>query len=148
MKIISTLTEQDFNDAYTIEQSSHLIPWSEQTFRSNQGERYLNKKIVCDDQLAGFLICQKVLDEATLFNIAIAPKYRQQGLAKLLLGHLMQELENNHVKILWLEVRESNRLAINLYYQLGFNEITVRKNYYPTKQGREDAIIMAYNIAF
>lgn len=148
MKTISTLTELDFDDAYAIEKLSHLIPWSEQTFRSNQGERYINKKVVLNNQLAGFLICQTVLDEATLFNIAIAPMYRKQGLATLLLDTLLQELTTKNIKILWLEVRESNTSAINLYHNLGFNEITIRKNYYPAKYGREDAIIMAYNISF
>lgn len=148
MKIISALTEADFIDAYTIEKLSHPIPWSEQTFRSNQGEHYLNRKIAVNHQLAGFAICQTVLDEATLFNIAIAPQFRQQGLAKQLLNHLLEELENKNIKILWLEVRESNTAAINLYQNLGFNELTIRKNYYPTKDGREDALIMAYNISF
>jgi ribosomal-protein-alanine N-acetyltransferase len=44
---------------------------------------------------------------------------------------------------LWLEVRASNTAAIALYESLGFNEATIRRNYYPAKEGREDAIIMA-----
>lgn len=43
---------------------------------------------------------------------------------------------------LWLEVRASNAAAIALYESLGFNEATIRRNYYPTTDGREDAIIM------
>ena len=46
--------------------------------------------------------------------------------------------------ILWLEVRESNQTARQLYDKLGFNEVTLRKNYYPTSTGeRENAIVMA-----
>ncbi|MCR2392783.1 ribosomal-protein-alanine N-acetyltransferase, partial [Salmonella enterica] len=44
---------------------------------------------------------------------------------------------------LWLEVRASNQAAIALYEDLGFNEVTVRRNYYPSAHGREDAIVMA-----
>ncbi|MBD4685604.1 ribosomal-protein-alanine N-acetyltransferase, partial [Xanthomonas citri pv. citri] len=45
---------------------------------------------------------------------------------------------------LWLEVRESNLAAQKLYDSLGFNEVTIRKNYYPTPSGeRENAIVMA-----
>lgn len=148
MKTISDLTNVDLPIAFKLEKCCHLFPWSENTFYSNQGERYLNKKIIVDDQLVGFLICQTVVDEASLFNIAIHPDYRKQGLAKLLLKQLITELDAKQVKMLWLEVRESNTAAIALYQQLGFNEISIRKNYYPTKHGKEDAIIMAYTIAF
>ncbi|MNR57792.1 ribosomal-protein-alanine N-acetyltransferase [compost metagenome] len=48
---------------------------------------------------------------------------------------------------LWLEVRASNRAAIALYEDLGFNEVTVRRNYYPSANGREDAIVMALPLA-
>ena len=44
----------------------------------------------------------------------------------------------------WLEVRESNQVALNLYQEVGFNEIDRRVNYYPTSKGKEDAIIMSY----
>lgn len=148
MKKISKLINADLQAAYQLEKRCHEYPWSKITFYSNQGERYLNKKIEIDDHLVGFLICQTVLDEASLFNIAIDPNYRQQGLARSILNNLITELEAKKIKVLWLEVRESNAAAIALYQQIGFNEISIRKNYYPTKNGHEDAIIMAYNISF
>ena len=42
----------------------------------------------------------------------------------------------------WLEVRESNTNAFQLYLKNGFNEVDRRLNYYPTESGKEDAIIM------
>lgn len=148
MKIISKLNQSDLAMAYQLEKQCHLFPWSENTFYSNQGEHYLNQKITINHQMVGFLICQMVIDEATLFNIAIDPHFRRQGLAKLLLEHLITDLESRKIKTLWLEVRKSNHHAIALYQQIGFNEITIRKNYYPTVNGSEDAIIMAYTISF
>ena len=56
-------------------------------------------------------------------------------------------LEKRGVATLWLEVRASNAAAIALYESLGFNEATIRRNYYPTTDGREDAIIMALPIS-
>ena len=41
-----------------------------------------------------------------------------------------------------LEVRRSNRIAQDFYRKNGFDQLSVRKNYYQTKNGREDAIIM------
>lgn len=147
MKTISTLNDADLEQVYHIETLCHPFPWSKNTLLSNQGERYINKKISVNHQLVGFLICHVVLDEATLFNIAIHPDMQKQGLATALINQLLNELEQKKVHTLWLEVRASNHTAIRLYEHLGFNQITVRANYYPTIQGREDAIIMAYTLS-
>lgn len=117
------------------------------TFASNQGERYLNFQLTQNGKMAAFAITQVVLDEATLFNIAVDPDYQRQGLGRALLEHLIDELEKRGVATLWLEVRASNAAAIALYESLGFNEATIRRNYYPTTDGREDAIIMALPIS-
>lgn len=146
MNTISSLTTTDLARAYEIETRAHAFPWSEKTFASNQGERYLNYRLLVGDVMAAFAITQVVLDEATLFNIAVDPAWQRKGLGRQLLEHLIGELEKHGVLTLWLEVRASNTAAIALYESLGFNEATVRRNYYPTAQGREDAIIMALPI--
>jgi ribosomal-protein-alanine N-acetyltransferase len=143
MNRISSLNPEDLAQAWAIEQRSHAFPWSEKTFASNQGERYLNFRLDVDGEMAAFAITQVVLDEATLFNIAVDPAWQRRGLGRQLLTHLIGELEQRDVLTLWLEVRASNVAAIALYESLGFNEVTVRRNYYPTTDGREDAIIMA-----
>ncbi|CAM3409911.1 MULTISPECIES: ribosomal protein S18-alanine N-acetyltransferase [Yersinia] len=147
MKQISILTPADLATAYQIEQASHEFPWTEKNLFSNQGERYLNYKLTVDQQMAGFAITQIVLDEATLFNIAIDPQHQRQGYGRLLLEHLIEQLETRDVVTLWLEVRASNARAIALYDSLGFNEVSVRRNYYPSANGREDAIMMALPLA-
>lgn len=146
MKTISPLTPEDFQDAFSIEIASHAFPWSEKTFLSNQGERYLNLKVVENGTMVGFAIVQVVLDEATLFNIAVKPDHQGQGLGRYLLEHLIEQLKQKHVTTLWLEVRASNTKAIHLYQSMGFNEAAIRHNYYPARQGREDAVIMALYI--
>ncbi|WP_058912133.1 ribosomal protein S18-alanine N-acetyltransferase [Entomohabitans teleogrylli] len=143
MNKISLLLPADLAAAYAIEQRSHAFPWTEKTFSGNQGERYLNFKLETDGVIAAFAITQVVLDEATLFNIAVDPRYQRRGLGRALLSHIISELEARNVLTLWLEVRASNAAAIALYEDLGFNEATVRRNYYPTAGGREDAIVMA-----
>jgi ribosomal-protein-alanine N-acetyltransferase len=147
MNKISTLTAADLATAFTIEQASHAFPWTQATFATNQGDRYLNLKLEADEQMAGFAITQIVLDEATLFNIAIHPDWQRQGFGRQLLEALIAQLEPRGVFTLWLEVRASNRAAIALYEDLGFNEVTIRRNYYPAAHGREDAIVMALPLA-
>ena len=146
MNPISLLTPQDLDRAFAIEQRSHAFPWSEKTFASNQGERYLNYRLDVGTEMAAFAITQIVLDEATLFNLAVDPAFQRRGLGRTLLQHLIDELARRGVLTLWLEVRASNHAAIALYQQLDFNEVSVRRNYYPTAEGKEDAIIMALTI--
>lgn len=142
--MIELVTESDFDRLFEIEQKAHLVPWSKGTLLNNQGERYLNLKMVEQGKIVGFAICQVVLDEATLFNIAIEPSEQGKGLGKVLLQGLIAELGKKGVLTLWLEVRESNQKAHQLYTQLGFNEVTIRKSYYPLPDGgKENAVVMA-----
>ena len=144
MITISPIEEQDFDALYAIEQAAHAVPWSLGTLKNSQGERYLNLKIVEGHQIYGFAICQTVLDEATLFNIAIDPQKQGLGLGRQLLNELITQLRQKGILTLWLEVRESNKKAQALYDSLGFNQVDIRKNYYPTPDGkRENAVVMA-----
>jgi len=143
MTAISLLTPDDLAQAFAIECRSHAFPWSAKTFASNQGERFINLRLDVDGQMAAFAITQVVLDEASLFNIAVDPAFQRRGLGRQLLQHLIDELIKRDVLTLWLEVRASNLPAIALYEQLGFNQVSRRPNYYPTASGREDAILMA-----
>ncbi|MEC5319435.1 ribosomal protein S18-alanine N-acetyltransferase [Brenneria populi subsp. brevivirga] len=143
MNEISTLTPADLAPALRIEQACHAFPWSEKTFAGNQGERYFNLKLSRDGVMVAYAITQTVLDEATLFNLAVHPSHQRGGLGRELLTHLINELEKRAILTLWLEVRALNKGALALYASLGFNEVSLRRDYYPTAGGREDAIIMA-----
>lgn len=143
MKSISTLTKSDLAIAYNIELASHALPSTKAAFFSNQGECYLNLKLCAYGQIAGFSITQIVLDEASLFDIAIHPQWQRCGFARCLLRALIAKLINRGVCTLWLEARVSNIPAIKLYDNFGFNQVTLRRNYYPSANGFEDAVIMA-----
>ena len=148
MPTILPLEPQDFDRLFEIEQAAHYVPWSLGTLKNNQGERYHNLKLIEDDNIVGFTICQTVLDEATLFNIAIEPQFQGRSFGYLLLQTLIEKLQQKGIATLWLEVRESNQKARRLYERLGFNEVDIRKNYYPTPDGkRENAVVMALYLA-
>lgn len=142
--MIEIINESDFDRLFEIEQAAHLVPWSKGTLLNNQGDKYLNLKLTEQNQIVAFAVCQTVLDEATLFNIAVDPSFQAKGYGKRLLSVLIERLREQGILTLWLEVRESNLAAQKLYDALGFNEVTIRKNYYPTPSGeRENAIVMA-----
>lgn len=109
--MISLLQGADLPAAFAIEQRAHAFPWSEKTFASNRGERYLNLRLDVDGNMAAFAITRVVLDEATLFNIAVDLTFQRRGLGRALLEHLIEALEARDVLTLWLEVRASNHAA-------------------------------------
>ena len=86
------------------------------------------------------------VDEGHLLNITIAPAWRRQGLGRLLLKHIVDTAREQQARTLFLEVRPSNRAAIELYEQAGFEAFALRKGYYPADQGHEDAIVMRLDL--
>jgi ribosomal-protein-alanine N-acetyltransferase len=103
---------------------------------------YLNydcRVAIVDNLVAGFVVSRETAPgEREILNIAVAPARRRQGIAKRLL-----EAEIAGSCGTWfLEVRESNSAAINLYKTLGFQPAGHRQDYYndPT----EAAIVMRF----
>ena len=89
---------------------------------------------------AGFLLAWLVSDEIHVINVATHPNRRRSGVAKALLAELLTFARANKYRLLLLEVRKSNRPAINLYRSHGFSAIGLRRAYY--SDNSEDAIEM------
>jgi ribosomal-protein-alanine N-acetyltransferase len=68
---------------------------------------------------------------------------RRRGLARRFLTHLIEVARERHAGIMLLEVRPSNAAALRLYEHAGFSEVGLRRGYYPARNGREDAILLA-----
>jgi len=90
------------------------------------------------------------LDSADILNIGIDPDFKRHGHGTALLNHLIEELRKRHIGEIFLEVRAGNKSAIQFYKRQGFEEISVRKNYYTknskNQSHREDGIIMSIKI--
>lgn len=125
-----------------IQQACHLFPWSEKVFVDCLTAPYFAKQLISLDQTIGYYVGLHVLDEMTLMDIGVSAAHRSQGYAKRLLLDFERECLAKSITQIWLEVRKSNQYAIKLYENQGFEIIEERKNYYPTKVGKEDAFIM------
>ncbi|MCU4674994.1 ribosomal protein S18-alanine N-acetyltransferase [Catenovulum sp. 2E275] len=144
---IRPFTQDDIEPALAIELESQPDPWSAAVFQSCLNQRYINLALVNEqNQLIGFLISDNVVGEISLMNICIATQYRRQGLAKLLLNALIEQANLIKAAVIWLEVRQSNLAAQNLYFQLGFNQIAIRQKYYSSPIGSEHALVMSLNL--
>ena len=90
--------------------------------------------------VAGFLAWRTVAeDEHEILNLAVAPEFRRRGVGRQLLRGLLAECRGT----VFLEVRESNRAALELYKSSGFQEISRRGEYYEFPS--EAAIVMKFH---
>lgn len=139
----SVLTSAHLPELMTLEQACHSHPWSENTMDSCIGGRYFNQGLWINQQLVGFYIAEQAGDDICLMDICVHPQHQGQGLAQQLMNHLLAQATTKQAQNIFLEVRASNTAAINLYTRHEFIETGLRPNYYPSEQGREDAIVMA-----
>ena len=84
--------------------------------------------------------------EAHLLNVCIRRESQGQGFGRDLVLHMLERSHGLGASMLFLEVRPSNHIAGNLYETLGFNEIGVRRNYYPGDSGHEDARVLVLDL--
>ena len=92
-----------------------------------------------ENKIVGFAGIKIILDEADMMNIAVRKDYRRQGIATLLLNHILTICQEKGIKTIHLEVNEENFSAISLYQKIGFTECGRRKQYYDNQY---DAILM------
>lgn len=97
-----------------------------------------------DGEIIGYAGMHHVVDEGYVTNVAVLPDYRGRGIARALVGELLEYGKRNGLCIITLEVRESNMAARNLYESLNFETVGRRRGFYthPT----EDAILMTYTL--
>ncbi|KZN65606.1 ribosomal protein S18-alanine N-acetyltransferase [Pseudoalteromonas luteoviolacea] len=136
------LSQHTMSDIMAVEVASHPHPWSEKTLASCIGGRYFNAALTHNDQLIGYYIAERAGPDYTLMNICVHPQNQGQGFAKLLMQSLISRCVTEQAENLFLEVRASNTRAIALYEKAGLAVMGRRKNYYPTADGKEDAILM------
>lgn len=136
------MAESDLNAVLAIEAQCHTSPWSYENFHTSVASTHACWVLELQGNIIAYAITSTVLGEAELLNITVAPTMQRKGIAKAFLLALCNSFDDA-VETLFLEVRESNAAAIALYQSLDFNEVGQRPNYYPAKNGREDALIMA-----
>lgn len=141
--LLRRMTAADLPEVFRIEQASHPSPWPMKGLQESLQQHHAYVLVTSAGELGGFAVVQRILDEAHLLDIAIDPSLRGQGLGRELLRRLMDEELADGISIWFLEVRVSNQAAISLYQSLGYNELSIRRNYYDGPDGKEDALLMA-----
>lgn len=142
----------DLDVVLTLEAKGHAVPWGLRIFQDCLWAGYYcilleREKVGHKRVLLAYAIMSAAAGEAHILNVCVNKKYQRQGFGQKIVTHLLGVAKNNKVKMVFLEVRLSNNIAINLYESLGFFEIGHRGSYYPTIEGcREDALVMALEL--
>ena len=131
-------------DAATVEEvekACFAIPWSRESFwREAANENTLYLLAIADEKVIGYAGMWILAEEGQITNVAVAPDYRQKGVATKLMAEFIKRGKERGAKAMTLEVRPSNAAALRLYGNFGFKSVGVRKKYY--QDNGEDAIIM------
>jgi ribosomal-protein-alanine N-acetyltransferase len=140
------MREDDLAAVQMIESRAYEFPWTVGIFRDCLRADYPAWVLHDGNRIAGYFLMSIAAGEAHVLNICVAPELQGQGHGRRLLHALLQMARGRQVSRVFLEVRPSNANAIALYFDEGFNEIGRRPRYYPAKDGREDALVMAMEL--
>lgn len=133
---------KDIKDIIEIEKESFTTPWSEKALEIEIKENSLARYLVIEDKgrIVAYGGIWFILYEGHITNIAVKKEYRGLGLGKKIVEGLILLCEINKINIMTLEVRETNKLAQDLYRKYDFVEEGIKENYYA--DDCEDAIVM------
>lgn len=136
----------DLSGVSAMEKTSYPYPWTRGIFADCLRVGYRCHVLEANGLLVGYAIVSMAVDEAHLLNLCVDPDQRRQGLATVMLEHVLREVRVAGMDRLFLEVRPSNRGAVALYRRHGFQVIGRRPGYYPAADGREDAKVMVLHL--
>lgn len=141
-----TMLPDDLDQVVENEQRSYQFPWTRGNFSDCLAAKYECRLLLLDAQIIGHGILSVGAREGHLLNVCVRRDQQGHGYGRALVVHMLERAKARGADMLFLEVRPSNLVAVNLYRSLGFNEIGVRRNYYPAQSGHEDAQVMALDL--
>ena len=136
-----------------LEKQCFSVPWSADDFALFLGETAMENPLLCsiftvcedsDGKICGYICARRVFDECEILNVASAPSHRRMGIGRMLMTSVHEKMPSLGVTSVFLEVRNSNIPAQNLYRSLSYTEIGIRRAYY--RAPIEDAILMRADI--
>lgn len=142
------MEETDLPAVLEIENRVYEYPWAAGIFQDCLRMSYNCWVYEQKYDIVAYGIATIGAGESHLLNLSVHPDSQRAGLGRKMLNHLISMSQRHNVDTLLLEVRPSNHAALCLYRAAGFNEVGLRKNYYPAGRGREDALILACDIRY
>jgi ribosomal-protein-alanine N-acetyltransferase len=138
--------ESDLPIVLEIEESAYAYPWSMTIFQDCLKMGYSTWVLERDARIIAYAVMSVAVGECHLLNLCVRPAYQHMGHGEMMLDYMLDLARKHQAEMAFLEVRPSNAVARRLYHNKGFNEVGLRRNYYPAHFGREDAVIMALSL--
>jgi ribosomal-protein-alanine N-acetyltransferase len=124
-----------------LERASYAFPWSDHIFADCLRVGYHCVVVETAEGVMGYSVLSMGAGEAHVLNVCVAGALRRRGIGRNLLLAVLGHARDRGIRDAYLEVRRSNRAAIALYQQLGFECVGQRRAYYQAHDGREDALV-------
>jgi ribosomal-protein-alanine acetyltransferase len=140
---LAPMGEADLDAVLAIEQAVYTHPWTRGNFADALRSRYQCRTWRLGGELVGYFVLLSAAGEAHLLNLSIAEGRQRRGHGAALLREAMRVARESGARIIFLEVRPSNRAGQALYERFGFKKIALRRGYYPARGGREDAQVLS-----
>lgn len=138
---VEKITRDQIPAVAEVERECFADPWSEGALSMLTEEPNVGFFVACDGRIVGYCGMQCVLDEGQVTDIAVLPSYRRRGIAAALLDTLISHAHSAGLRVIFLEVRESNLPALSLYRdRFGFEILGGRRGFY--SHPKEDALNM------
>jgi [ribosomal protein S18]-alanine N-acetyltransferase len=139
---IRKMTVDDVPAVVDLDQKSFSLPWPERSFRFELTDNPASRCWVAelDGKVVGMIVVWLIVDEAHVATVATHPEYRRQGIGKRLLAHALRHMIQDGARSSFLEVREGNLAAQEMYRKFGYEATGRRRHYY--RDNDEDAILM------
>jgi ribosomal-protein-alanine N-acetyltransferase len=134
----------DLESVARIELSAYPFPWTYAIFRDCLSAGYECWVLERSAEVIAYGVLRCRRRSACTQHLRNAEQGRGHG--RRVLMRLLDLARWHRVERAYLEVRPSNKTAIALYHDVGFNEIGRRPNYYPAARSREDALVMAMEL--
>ena len=136
----------DVSDVMDIENRIYPFPWTDGIFRDCMRVGYLCWVFRDEGELKAYGVMSIGVGEAHILTVCVNPESQGQGYGRMMMQHLLDVARKRHADKAFLEVRPTNEVAIGLYRSMGFKDVGLRKNYYPSENGREDALVMVLEL--
>jgi ribosomal-protein-alanine N-acetyltransferase len=140
---IRLMQPSDLKAVAAVERAAYAYPWSLGIFRDCLLAGYYCLVLDVGGAVTGYGIMSIAAGEAHLLNLCVHPSAQHCGYGRRLLNALLLKAGDAAAERVFLEVRPSNAVALELYRSVGFEQIGIRPAYYQADNGREDAVVLA-----
>lgn len=144
---IRRMEDKDVAAVMAIELAAYEFPWTDGIFRDCIRVGYRCRVLEQGNgDMTGYGVMSVGAGEAHILNLCVRSDARGRGYGRTLMIDFIDQARRLGADMMFLEVRPSNHSARKLYESLGFNEVGMRAGYYPARNGREDALILACHL--